>query len=190
MATSAFQIKLELADSEPEIWRRLIVPSDPLLSDLHKIIQAAMGWTNSHLHQFIKDRQFYEPPPPVEDMWDSSGTDYTGMQFNELISQKNDSISYAYDFGDGWLHHITLEKIIEDFDGLLPVCTDGEMACPPEDIGGIWGFQEFKEIMQDPGHPEYDGYKEWYDGDYDAAYFDPDEVNKKLRKKNYGVIGW
>jgi len=191
MTKTIYQIHLKLKGSKPNIWRRLLVPSDVPLSDLHKIIQTTMGWTNSHLHQFIKDRTFYEPTPPVDDLCDSSGTDYTGLTLDELLKTKNDTMTYEYDFGDGWEHEIKLEAILPaDEKGTLPKCTAGAMACPPEDCGGIWGFKEFKKIMKTPDHPEYEDYAEWYEGEFDPKMFDMEEVNEMLKDENYGVLEW
>jgi len=190
MTKKTFQIRIKLSGSQPEIWRRVLVSSDVPLSDLHKIIQTTMGWTNSHLHQFIKDGNRYEPPPPDDTLWDMYGTDYTGMTLDEFLIEKNDVVEYEYDFGDGWHHEIKLEKITESNDSDLPVCTDGAMACPPDDCGGIWGFQDFKKIMKNPNHPEYEDYFEWYGGEFDPEAFDTKAVNKKLHDKNYGVFEW
>jgi hypothetical protein len=190
MATNIYQIRVELNGSEPEIWRRLLVPSDVLLSDLHKILQTAMGWTNSHLHQFIKGRNFYEPPAPDGELWDNSGIDYTGMALSEFLVKKNDTIEYEYDFGDGWNHDVKLEKMVETTDSELPVCIDGAMACPPEDCGGIWGYQEFKKIMKNPNHPEYEDYVEWHGGAFDPEAFNMEAINEMLQDDNYGVFEW
>ena len=189
MSVSAHQIKLELSGSKPEIWRRLIIPADILLSDLHKVIQTAMGWTNSHLHQFMKGRVFLEPPME-DDFMDSTGIDYTGYTIDSLLEKRNDKIRYEYDFGDGWEHIITLEKVLKEYDGELPVCTGGAMNCPPEDVGGIWGFQEFKKAMKNPSHPEHEMYKEWVGEHYDPEYFDLNEINEMLKEDNFGVYEW
>ncbi|MEX0895079.1 MAG: plasmid pRiA4b ORF-3 family protein, partial [Balneolaceae bacterium] len=93
-------IKLELSGSKPKIWRRLIIPADMLLSDLHKVIQTAMGWTNSHLHQFSKGRVFLEPPP-MDDFWDSTGIDYTGYTVDKLLEKKNDKIRMSQNISHG-----------------------------------------------------------------------------------------
>jgi hypothetical protein len=190
MTTNIYQIRVELNGSEPKIWRRLLLPSDVTLNDLHKIMQTTIGWTNSHLHQFIQGRNFYEPPAPDDEFWDNSGIDYTGMTLNEFLLKKNDSIEYVYDFGDGWSHTIKLEKIVEETDRELPVCIAGAMACPPEDCGGIWGFQMFKEIMDNPDHPEYNSYFEWHGGEYDPEAFDIEAINDMLQSDNYGVFEW
>lgn len=189
MATTAYQIKLELSGSKPKIWRRLIIPSNMLLSDLHKVIQTAMGWTNSHLHMFIKGRVMLEPPVE-EDFGGFSGIDYTGYTVDRLLEEENDKIQYEYDFGDSWNHTITLEKVIKNYVGALPVCTAGAMKCPPEDVGGMWGFEEFKKIMKNPSRPEHEEYKEWFGEEYDPKYFDLDEINEILQDDNFGVLEW
>lgn len=188
MPTTAYQIKLELSDSKPKIWRRLIIPGNMLLSDLHKVIQTAMGWTNSHLHQFVKGKVFLEPPAEA-DFWDSAGIDYTGYTIDSLLKKKNDKIQYDYDFGDGWEHSIKLEEVIEKYDGTLPVCTAGTMNCPPEDVGGFRGFSDLKKALKNPSHPDHKMYKEWI-GDYDSEYFNLDEINKILKEDNFGVMEW
>lgn len=191
MTKTIYQIRLELKGTEPAIWRTLLVPSDVPLSDLHKIVQTAMGWANSHLHQFAKGNRFLEPPQPEDGMWDSSGENYTGMTLDEFLQKKNDVITYDYDFGDGWEHEIKLEAILPADETIkLPKCIAGAMACPPEDCGGIWGFQEFKNIMKDPSHPEYEGYFEWYGGEFDPGAFDMEEINEMLQVDNYGVFEW
>jgi len=151
MDTIIYQIRIGLEGIKPAVWRRLLVPSDVLVSDLHKIIQTAMGWTNSHLHQFVKDRTFYEPPAPEDVIFESSGTDYTGIKLNELLHKKNDKIIYEYDFGDGWEHEIRLEKIIEDDDSGLPVCTAGAMACPPGRLRRYLGIHGVQKNYEKPG---------------------------------------
>ena len=189
MPTTAYQIKLELSGSKPKIWRRLIIPSDMLLSDLHKVIQTAMGWTNSHLHMFVKGKVMLEPAID-DDFMESPGIDYTGYTIDRLLVAVNDKIRYDYDFGDGWEHIIKLEKVINDYDGTLPVCTDGALSCPPEDVGGMWGFEELKKAIKNPNHPEHEMYQEWIGDYYDPEHFDLDEVNEMLKEDNYGVLEW
>ena len=168
-----------------------MVPSNISISDFHKILQTAMGWTNSHLHQFIADRQHYEPPTPEDEFWESFGEDYIGLTLDDFLEEENDKITYEYDFGDGWEHTIKLEQIVSDDKNTeLPKCIAGAMACPPEDCGGIGGFQEFKKIIKDPKHPNHDSYLEWIGGSYDPETFDKEQINKSLSDKNYGVIEW
>lgn len=189
MSTTAYQIHLELSWLKPKIWRRLIIPADMLLSDLHKVIQTAMGWTNSHLHQFAKGRVILEPPKE-DDFWDSVGIDYTGYTIGRLLEKKGDTITYDYDFGDSWKHIIKLEKVLDKYEGTLPVCTDGAMNGPPEDIGGVPGFEEFKKAIKNSSHPEHETYMEWTGGHYDPEYFDLEEINEMLKEDNFGAFEW
>jgi len=190
--STVYQIRVSLNYIRPEIWRRLLVPDDVLLSYLHNILQTAMGWTNSHLHQFIVNRNFYEPPAPDDMQIDSWGTPYTGMTLNEFLTDENDTIEYEYDFGDGWVHEIKLEKIIdagseseyEYKEEDLPVCIDGENACPPEDCGGPPGYQELQKVLDNPDHPDYNHYKNWFGSNFDPAHFNLKGVNNLLQKDN------
>jgi len=186
MAKEIYQIKISLKGFSPKIWRRLLVRSDILLPDLHKIIQTTMGWTNSHLHQFVKNQEYFALPS--DDDWDAFPThDYRKIKLNSLLKRTKDKLTYEYDFGDGWKHEILLEKILP-FDESLkyPVCLAGKMSCPPEDCGGVWGYSDMLEILKDPEHEEYEKYLEWLGGDFDPEDFDKDEVNEMLRTKNFG----
>jgi hypothetical protein len=107
-----------------------------------------------------------------------------------LLEKKNDKIVYEYYFGDGWEHIITLEKVMADYKGTLPVYTGGALNCPPEDVGGIWEFQEFKKAIKNPRHPEHEEYKEWVGEHCDPDYFDVDEINEMLQDDNFGVFEW
>ena len=108
-----FQIQILLKNITPKIWRRLLVDSDILLPDLHKIIQTSMGWTNSHLHQFIKDKRFYAQEREDDGFWSElDNVDYSAIRLNSLLKKEKDKIIYEYDFGDGWQHDVILEKIL------------------------------------------------------------------------------
>jgi len=105
MGNWIYQLRITLIESRPRIWRRILVEEDILLSDLHKIIQTTMGWTNSHLHQFIKDETFYTQRMPGDDFWEEmNNVDYKGLKLNELLRSVKKTIIYEYDFGDGWMH--------------------------------------------------------------------------------------
>jgi len=188
MAKKIYQVKISLRGSKPNIWRRLLIPSDLLLADLHKTIQTSMGWMNSHLHQFIKGRTYYRARVEEDDFWDElDNVDYKKIKISGLFKNEKDKIIYEYDFGDGWQHDILLEKILVD-DGKIkfPVCLKGKMNCPPEDCGGIWGFKNMLQILQEPKHEEYDSYLEWLGGDYDPEEFDIEFVNELLAEEDYG----
>lgn len=186
MTDKIFQIQIALKGFKPKIWRRILVPSDLLLSDFHKIIQTTMGWTNSHLHQFIKNRTFYSIKHADDDMWDDNNVDYRKkkVRISDLIKAEKDKIIYEYDFGDGWEHDIILEKILP-FDNKIkyPICLAGKMNCPPEDCGGIWGYYDMLEILKQPDHEEYENLIEWLGDKFDPEYFNKDKVNDLLTKK-------
>jgi hypothetical protein len=189
MAISIYQVQIALKGSKPKIWRRLLIPSDLLLSDFHKIIQDTMGWFDSHLHQFAKNRKFYSVKDPDDDFWDEfNNADYKKqkIRISDLLKTENEKITYEYDFGDGWIHDIILEKMLPpDPEIKYPACIAGARNCPPEDVGGIWGYAEMLKILKQPDHAEYKNYLEWLGEDFDPEYFDLKNVNKLLSKKKY-----
>ena len=190
MDRQIYQIQVALKNFKPKIWRRILVPSNLLLSDFHKIIQTSMGWTNSHLHQFIKDQTYYTVRMKDDDMWeDMNSVDYKKMKIFDLLSVEKGKIIYKYDFGDGWEHEIILEKILPvDKKLKYPICLAGKMNCPPEDCGGVWGYAEMIEILKQPKHKEYENIIEWLGDELDPEYFDKEEVNEYLQTKDYGCI--
>lgn len=189
MAKKIYQIQIELRGSKPGIWRRLLVQSDLLLSDFHKVIQTTMGWTNSHLHQFIKGGKFYAIKEPDPDFWEEMNIiDYKRMVISDLLLQENDEIIYEYDFGDSWEHILVLEKILDFRQGeQYPICIGGRMNCPPEDCGGIPGYLEMLGILKHPEHKEYQNYIKWLGGEFDPLYFNRDNTNMLLERKDYGI---
>ena len=184
MTKKIYQVQIELKRFKPKIWRRILVPSDLLLSDFHRIIQTTMGWTNSHLHQFIKNRTFYTVRLQDDDFWDEhDSVDYKKMKISDLLKKEKEKIIYEYDFGDGWEHDILLEKILPIDEKIkYPICLTGKMNCPPEDCGGVWGYSDMLEILKQPNHDEYESYIEWLGDKFDPAYFNKDEVNELLRE--------
>jgi hypothetical protein len=172
-----YQIKVTLDGSSPPIWRRLLVPSKVTLGDLHYIIQIAMGWTDSHLHQFLVGEKTYGVPHPDMD-WT---LDEDRVKLAQVAPGEKSKFHYEYDFGDSWSHTILVEKTLPPEPGKpYPICIKGKGNCPPEDCGGIWGYADFVDAMADPNHPEHEDLKEWYGGDFDPDAFDLDEVNRSL----------
>ena len=161
----------------PPVWRRVLVPANILLPDLHLVIQKAMGWYNCHLHSFEANGILYgEPHPDLDYMRNKSR-----IPLSKIAPYIKSKISYEYDFGDSWIHSILVEKILPIEEGITyPVCIKGRCACPPEDCGGVWGYMEMQEALSDPNHEEHESYKDWYDGDLDPKKFDLDEVNQRL----------
>ena len=173
-----YQLKVTLQNTKPPIWRRVLVENAQPLSELHVILQLAMGWTDSHLHQFrVGDRLIGEPDPELEPGME----DEIDVRIRDVLKEIGDLIVYEYDFGDGWQHEVALQKVMPfDPDMNLPICTAGRMACPPENVGGPWGYLEFLEAIADPQHPEHENYLEWVDGAFDPRDFDRGEVNALL----------
>lgn len=173
-----YQIKVTLKRTRPPIWRRLQVRSDTRLSTLHEIIQRAMGWYDCHLHQFIVGGEYFGVPDP--DDW-AEVHDERRVRLNQLVTQEKRRFTYDYDFGDSWAHEILVEKILPPDPAVhYPICLAGKRACPPEDVGGTWGYAEFLEIISDPEHGEYDTWIEWIGGGFDPERFSADAVTARL----------
>ena len=174
-----YQLKISLKGGKPPIWRRVQVVADTTLFELHKIIQITMGWWDSHLHQFIIHGKYFGIPHPDYYM---EVTNETNIRLLDVINAEKEKFIYEYDFGDSWEHVILIEKILSNDPKIkYPVCIKGKRACPPEDCGGIWGYYNFLEIIQNPDHPEYDEMSEWWDaGEFDPEAFDLDQINMRL----------
>jgi len=173
-----YQIKVSLNDVKPPIWRRLLISSATNLAELHEIIQIAMGWTNTHLHQFTAGNERYGvPDPDFPDEMKPEGP----LRIGSLLKKEKEWMIYEYDFGDGWIHKIILEKILPYKPGEKELkCIGGRRGCPPEDVGGPWGYEEFLKVYRDKTHPEHEEMREWAGDYFDPERFDPAEVNKIL----------
>ncbi len=173
------QLKITLKHSKPPIWRRVLVPSHFNLNKLHRVIQIAMGWEDYHLHQFTIDGGYYGVPSRED--WEPV-TDERRYSLGKVAPEEKHRFLYEYDFGDGWEHEILVEKIFVPETALEhPVCLTGKRACPPEDVGGIWGYYEFLEAIKDPDHENHEEYLEWI-GEFDPEEFDLDGINQMLSK--------
>lgn len=178
--TSVYQIKVTLNDSKPPIWRRILVTDTITLHQLHSILQIVMGWTDSHLHQFIIDEEFYGDPEDDE-FGDLETKNEKRYRLNQFVERKGSKFIYEYDFGDSWEHTIHVEVILPIEKGAqYPICLEGKRACPPEDIGGIWGYEDFLKILSNSKDPEHEEMMEWI-GEFDPERFDLDCVNESLR---------
>lgn len=178
-----YQLKMTLKWSNPAIWRRVVVRADMPLDRLHYVIQMAMGWTNSHLHQFMVGRVRYGKPEPQMGQFGDDTLDEQRHTVADLAPAAKKKFLYEYDFGDGWVHEVVAEKILPPDPGFKkPVCLAGENACPPEDCGGMPGYYNLLEILGDRKHPEYRDMKDWIGGKWDPAAFDLDAVNKALKR--------
>ncbi len=191
-------LKVELDRVSLPVWRRIIVPAHISLDRLHDVLQIVLGWFDYHLYEFgIGTKTYTEAPESKDD-----GLDAAKYTLEELVKKKGKTFAYRYDFGDNWVHIITLEQIVgedqfvselskEEELGLVRIplmCMDGARACPPEDIGGAFGYQEFCEAITNSKHHRHKELAGWYDSitffkkPFDAEFFDKGVVNAELGK--------
>ena len=183
-----FQFKIQISGiSKPTVWRRIQVNAETSFHDFHEIIQDAFGWTTTHLYFFSE--KGYQSAFQIQEIdhfdYDGDGSDNAKEVFlNEIFKKEKQTYRYIYDFGDDWNHKITLEKIM-DGEIEFPNSLAGKGKCPPEDCGGVWGFEALKEILNNPEHPEYEENRDWLgleeDETWDFDEFDLDEVNELLK---------
>ena len=180
-----YQFRITLNESEPSIWRR-IQSKNCTLERFHEHIQLAMGWGNEHLHRFrIKD-EIYGDAQLLDDGFDDQNEfiDSTGIKISDVVpkSGKRISFEYEYDFGDGWKHEVLFEGCLAATEGQkYPICVEGERACPPEDVGGIFGYNEYLKIIGDPNHEQHEEMLEWR-GKFDPEKFDSKKASKKMQR--------
>ena len=175
-----YQLKVSLRGAKPPIWRRLLVPADTTLARLHTMLLAAFDWHGGHLHVF--ESPYGEFGHADRELGHRADTSVTLEQVAPGAKAK---FRYTYDLGDDWVHDILVEKVLDpDPSTSGPRCTGGRRAAPPDDCGGIWGYQELIEILTDPTHPEHDERLDWLGLDDASQFtpdtFDPDEINHRL----------
>lgn len=164
-----FQLRLQLRDVEPVVWRQVLVPGSVRLNKLSEMLLAAMGWTNSHLHAFLVGNKRYGMH---FDEWPGGEIDEKTVTVLQALRDERRFV-FEYDFGDGWEHDVVIEQLTWSYFGLkFAVCVDGQNACPPEDVGGTSGYADFLEAIADPDHEEHEAYLEWVGGAFDPAEFD------------------
>lgn len=180
-AGQVLQLKISLDHIKPSIWRRVLVQDSMTLGELHHVIQVAMGWSDSHLHEFeisgvaygvlddesFQDESFFV----VLDEWQ--------FALSSLALREKQRIKYTYDFGDDWRHSVVVEKFLQvDASLNYPLCIKGKRACPPEDCGGPWGYADFLEAIGDTTNPEHDEMLEWIGEEFEPEEFDIEETNE------------
>jgi len=184
-----FQFKITLLGAEPPVWRRIQV-TDCTVDDLHYHIQTAMGWENSHLHEFfIGHVRFGDPGLLDDDFGDQDVCDSRSVRLGELLARRRKGfrIRYVYDFGDYWEHEIQYEgRLTVEPKAKYPQCLDGARACPPEDVGGVWGYAELIEALADPQQEGAEQLLDWA-GDFDPDDFSPKSTTRAMRK---GIPNW
>lgn len=190
-APAMLQLKVILVESHPAIWRRLLVPNDITLRRLHNVLQVACGWSNSHLHSFEVAGGRYGRTDPE---WETDLRSDTHVRLNRLGLRKGSKIEYVYDFGDYWVHDIRVEATHPAVEGEhRALCLAGARAFPPEDCGGIDGYEHVLAALADPLDEEHDELKEWVGPYFDPERIDLDRVNWELQAVSRGRapgIGW
>lgn len=181
--TQIAQLKITLKHLKPPVWRQVQVPSSMTLENLHWVVQLALGWENSHMHHFKVGKTYYGTLYPDDFDGTTETKDERKVTVGEVLAKPKAKIEYEYDFGDSWEHEIVLEKVLLPEQGVkYPVCLDGKNACPPEDCGGVWGYANLLEVIDDPEHPDHEETMEWLGEEFDPEAFSVEAVNKALRK--------
>jgi len=169
-ALRIYRVRVLLKEVTPPVWRRLQLPSSLSLNDFHHLLQQAMGWTNSHLHEFEKEGVCYTDWVDGE----QPAVQYDGMSVADLMKEKGDRMTYRYDFGDDWMHTLELEESLLPDEGVdYPFFLEGERRCPPEDCGGPHGYYRMLKILNDPRDPEREEYLVWLGGPFDPESYQP-----------------
>lgn len=162
------QLRITLVDSEPEVWRQLLVPADMDLSTLHATIQQAMGWQQLHDYSFQiglgAEKSLVEGEKSLFDVFDDAG---------------ERPVYYNYDSDNGWRHRLVIEASTAESIDQMPVCIAGAAACPPEGSGGIWGYDRLLVRLEDMDDPDYVDLLDRY-GDFDPDAFDLAAANARL----------
>lgn len=189
-AGTIFQFRITLKGIKPPIWRR-IQTKDCTLDKLHEHIQTAMGWTNSHLHQFEINGVRHGDPELIYEGWEGEEPPVNSrrIKLSKIVPAdgKRFPFEYEYDFGDGWEHEILFEGFVPAERGVrFPLCVEGERACPPEDVGGIYGYQDFVKAISNRRHKRHKELLEW-SGPFDPVKFDAEAATKEMRK---GLPDW
>jgi len=185
----SLQLRIVLEGSKPEIWRRLIVPANANLGWIHAVIQLAMGWTNSHLHQFRRGDQVVSDPKFELESFESEPPilDERLVVLGEFLATPGEALIYEYDFGDSWNHLVSVENLLEPQLAVAgkAVCIGGARACPPEDCGGLGGYEELLKALRNKKHRDHKAMTEWLGRPFDGEHFDTEDTNRWLSK-----LGW
>jgi hypothetical protein len=180
----SYILHISISFSDPVIWRRIQVPGTYTLAQLHDIIQLSMGWSDSHVHQFLVGKISYEPTMKSSGPRESKRFDEHKYQLHTLEEGMRFMFTYLYDAGDGWEHQIQLEEVVPPTRQLdHPILLSGEMACPPETVGDIHQYQQLLSALYTPGGKEQNSlYELTGRPDFDPTYFDLEAAKKRVRR--------
>lgn len=182
-----YKLKVKLLNiSKPPVWRDILVHDDITFEELHHIIQMAMGWEVYHMHQFIVGNRRNGTYIGIseEELGFDTGVeqlDHSEVPISQYLKKMKDKCWYEYDFGDGWEHEINLVEVVDlSKEQPVPFVLKGKGACPPEDCGGPWGYEELKETIKNPKAENYEEMIEWVGDDFDPNHFNLEEANNRL----------
>jgi hypothetical protein len=180
LTTLQYQLRIELSEVQPIVWRRLLVPENLSLPKLSVILQTTMGWHGGHLHEFVVGRLHYGIPD--EDWPDPEPVvDERRVRLNTLVESGARRFKFLYDFGDGWEHTVKVEDlVVPPKEGSRIRCVAGENACPPEDVGGPNAYFDFLAAIKDPAHEDHRVMLEWIGGSFDPVAFSIMDTNERL----------
>ena len=178
-AATIYRLKITLQDVTPQVWRRVEVPTDLALGRLHRVIQIAFGWRDAHLHQFEgaaggkRRGGSYTPRPRLKD---------TSL-LAEVAPHDRSEFWYVYDFGDGWEHRVVVEQVLStEPDTVYPRCVAGERTCPPEDCGGVPGYEALLNALRHAERPDSAELAEWVGDGFDPESFNLEATNVALSR--------
>jgi len=177
---TAYRVKVTLRDVKPPVWRRLVLPGLWHLGKVHAAVQASMGWSGGHLHEFTSGGQRWGQPDPGWDFADAVLREER-TRLHEVVHAAGDQLAYTYDFGDDWRHVLVVEELLAP--QRSATCLAGKGACPPDDCGGPWGYQNLLQAINDPTHPEHTELLEWVGRPFNPKDFNlaaADEAVKSL----------
>jgi hypothetical protein len=174
------QFRLSVKDVKPEIWRKVLVPSDTTLERLHSILQVLMGWRNKHLYAFVINKKRYSLPDEADG--DIGKRNPVQAKLSKVFTNKNEPITYEYDFGDGWQIDLSSEAVSNDLEQKqATLCIEGSRHGPAEDTGGSKGYMEKARIYDNPQHRRYAEIRKLIGPNFDPEAFDIMSINERLR---------
>ncbi|MCW2679795.1 MAG: plasmid pRiA4b family protein [Frankiales bacterium] len=168
---AAYRIRITLQGTDPAVWREVVLPGQLHLGQVHDAVQRVMGWQDAHLHEFEAGEERY-----------GDGEDNvleTTVRLQDVVRGTGECLLYSYDFGDDWVHTLQVEEVLPA--ASEPRCLAGQGACPPEDCGGPWGYEELLAVLADPTHPEHEERLDWLGGPLDPGAFDLEQADRALR---------
>ena len=179
MTAAILRLKVTLDDVEPKVLRRIEVPVDIKLDRLHPTLQAALGWTNSHLYEIrAQDTDWGLPDPD----WPDGPLDARKAKLIDVLEDAGTkTLRYLYDFGDGWEHTIKVERLAAAEPNIAyPRLIEASGRCPPEDVGGPPGYAEMIEALEDPDHELHAEMRQWAGEDYNPHAFDAEPLKAEV----------